>query len=68
MAVEVRERMSVQFAKLGPRDVWVVTVAVPGAPATVWVDTQTRAVLRVRYDISDRNLSFTDERVTPLAG
>ena len=68
MAVEVRERTSVQFAKLGPRDVWVVTVAVPGAPATVWVDTQTHAVLRVRYDISDRNLSFTDERVTPLAG
>jgi len=68
MAVEVRERTSVHFSKLGARDVWVVAVAVPGAPATVWIDTQTRAVLRVRYDISDANLSFTDERVTPLAG
>jgi hypothetical protein len=34
----------------------------------VWIDTATRAVLRVRYDISDRQMSFTDERVTPLAG
>jgi hypothetical protein len=71
MAVEVRERTSVQFAfdnEMPRHRVWVVTVAVPGAPATVWVDTQTRAVLRVRYDISDRNLSFTDERITPLAG
>jgi hypothetical protein len=68
MAVAVRERTSVQFSSLGQRDVWVVTVAVPGAPATVWVDTATHAVLRVRYDISDRKMSFTDERVTPLAG
>ena len=68
MAVAVRERTSVEFSKLGSRDVWVVTVAVPGAPATVWIDTATRAVLRVRYDISDRKMSFTDERVTPLAG
>ena len=68
MTVAVRDRSTVEFSKLGPRDVWVVSVAVPGAPATVWIDTQTRAVLRVRYDISDRKLSFTDERVTPLAG
>jgi len=43
-----------------------VSVAVPGAPATVWVDTHTHDVLRVRYDISARAMSFTDERVTPL--
>ena len=51
---------------LGEREVWVVTVGVPGAPATVWVDTATRAVLRVRYDIAARQMSFTDDRVTPL--
>ena len=31
-------------------------------------DTQTHAVLRVRYDISARGMSFTDERVTSLRG
>jgi hypothetical protein len=66
--VAVRERATVPFAQLGPREVWVVTVAVPGAPATMWVDTHSHAVLRVRYDIQDANLSFTDERVTPLRG
>ena len=68
MPVTVRERATVAFARLGPRDVWVVSVGVPGAPATVWVDTRTHAVLRVRYDIAARSLSFTDERVTPLRG
>jgi hypothetical protein len=29
---------------------------------------RTHAVLRVRYDIAVRALSFTDERVTPLHG
>ncbi len=66
MPVTVRERATVAFHQLGRRDVWVVTVGVPGAPATVWVDTQTHAVLRVRYTIDARALSFTDERVTPL--
>src|SRR6185503_19359107 len=68
MPVAVRERATDAFGPLGTREAWIVTVGVPGAPATVWVDTQTRAVLRVRSDISDANLSFTDERVTPLAG
>ncbi len=68
MPVAVRERATVAFSRLGQREVWVVTVGVPGAPATVWVDTQTHAVLRVRYDISARAMSFTDERVTPLPG
>lgn len=66
MPVEVRERATAAFARLGPREAWVVAVGVPGAPATVWVDTETRAVLRVRYDISARGLSFTDERITRL--
>jgi len=30
------------------------------------VDTRTRAVLRVRYDIAARAMSFTDDRATPL--
>jgi hypothetical protein len=68
MPVAVRERTTVAFSQLGPREVWVVAVGVPGAPATVWVDTQTHVVLRVRYDISARGMSFTDERVTPLHG
>ena len=68
MPVAVRERATVPFARLGARDVWIVSVGVPGAPATVWVDTRTHAVLRVRYDIAARALSFTDERVTPLHG
>jgi hypothetical protein len=66
MQVAVRERATVAFPVHGRRDVWIVTVGVPGAPATVWVDTQTGAVLRIRYDIAARNVSFTDERVTPL--
>lgn len=66
MQVAVRERATVAFTALGSRDVWVVAVSVPGAPATVWVDARTHAVLRVRYDISARAMSFTDERVTPL--
>jgi hypothetical protein len=58
----------VAFPKLGERDAWIVTVGVPGAPATIWVDAKTRAVLRVRYDIAARAMSFTDDRVTPLPG
>lgn len=68
MTVAVRERSSVKLARLGNRDAWIVTVAVPGAPATIWVDAKTRAVLRVRYDIAARGVSFTDERITPLRG
>jgi hypothetical protein len=68
MAVAVRDRATSSFGQLGDRDAWTVTVDVPGAPATVWVDAKTRAVLRVRYDIAARGLSFTDERVTPLRG
>ena len=66
MTVAVTARARVAFAKLGQREVWVVSVSVPDAPATVWVDTKTHAVLRVRYDIAARSMSFTDERVTPL--
>ena len=66
--VAVRERATVAFSRLGERDVWIVSVGVPGAPATVWVDTATHTPLRVRYDISARAMSFTDERVTPLHG
>ncbi|HEU4996330.1 MAG TPA: hypothetical protein VFT29_16045 [Gemmatimonadaceae bacterium] len=66
MPVAVRDRATVMFPHLGQRDAWIITVGVPGAPATIWVDTKTRAVLRVRYDISARAISFTDERVTPL--
>lgn len=64
MTVTVTSRERVAFARLGEREVWVATVTVPDAPATVWVDTKTRAVLRVRYDIRARSMSFTDERVT----
>jgi hypothetical protein len=66
MPVAVRDRATVRFASLGDRDTWIVTVGVPGAPATIWVDAKTRAVLRVRYDIAARGMSFTDERITPL--
>jgi len=68
MPVAVTTATSVTFPALGQREVWVVTVGVPGAPATVWVDRATRAVLRVRYDIAARATSFTDDRVTPLRG
>lgn len=68
MAVAVRDRATLPFGTLGNRDAWIVTVAVPGAPATVWVDATTRVVLRVRYDIAARGLSFTDDRVTRLHG
>ncbi len=68
ISVAVRDRTSSSFGQLGERDAWVVAVDVPGAPATVWVDARTRAVLRVRYDIAARGLSFTDERVTQLRG
>jgi len=68
MQVAVRERANVDFPKLGNRDTWIVTVGVPGAPATVWVDAKTHAVLRVRYDIAARATSFTDDRITPLRG
>lgn len=68
MAVAVTERARVSFPLLGEREAWVVTVAVPGVPATIWVDTATRAVLRTRYDVTARAMSFTDDRVTPLHG
>jgi hypothetical protein len=68
MPIAVRERSTAAFPRLGSREVWVVTVGVPGAPATVWVDTRTHAVLRIRYDLSARAMSFTDERVTPMGG
>jgi hypothetical protein len=66
MTVAVRDRSTFDSPKLGKRDAWVVTVGVPGAPATVWVDSKTHAVLRVRYDIAARGVSFTDDRITPL--
>ena len=66
MPVAVRERATVDFTNLGRREVWVVSVGVPSAPATVWVDARTHHVIRVRYDVSARGMSFTDERITPL--
>lgn len=68
MKVAVRDRSTVDSPTLGKRDAWIVTAEVPGAPATVWVDAKTHAVLRVRYDIAARGLSFTDDRITPLRG
>lgn len=65
MRISVRERATVAFTKLGPRDVWVVNVAVPGAPATMWIDAKTHVPLRVRYDLP--TVRFTDERITPLS-
>ena len=65
MRVTVRERATVAFTKLGSRDVWVVNVAVPGAPATMWIDAKTHVPLRVRYELP--TVSFTDERITPLS-
>jgi hypothetical protein len=64
MRVTVRERSTVAFSKLGQRDVWIVNVAVPGAPATMWIDSKTHVPLRVRYELP--TVSFTDERITPL--
>ena len=66
MPVAVKERATVPFESFGRRDVWVVTVGVPGAPATIWVDSATRAVLRVQYDIATRRMRMTDERETRL--
>lgn len=66
MPVAVRERAHIASPALGDRDAWVVTVGVPGAPATIWVDAKTRVVLRVRYDIAARSMSFTDDRMTAL--
>jgi hypothetical protein len=66
MPVVVREQAVVTFPKLGERRAWIVTVGVPGAPATIWVDAKTHDVLRVRYDIAARGVSFTDDRITPL--
>jgi hypothetical protein len=66
MPVAVRDRATLTLPGLGPRDAWVVSVGVPGAPATIWVDTSTRAVLQVRYEISARGMAFTDQRATPL--
>jgi hypothetical protein len=47
MPVTVRERARVGFPVLGEREVWVVSVGVPRAPATVWVDTATREPLKL---------------------
>ncbi len=67
MAVAVRERSLLEFPALGTRrEAWVVSVDVPGAPATIWVDTRSRAVLRTRYDIRARGISLIDDRITPL--
>ncbi|MEO7967113.1 MAG: hypothetical protein ABIT38_24705 [Gemmatimonadaceae bacterium] len=66
MLVTVQSRRNVSFPIVGARESWVVSVGVPGAPATVWVDVATRAVRRVRYDIAARGVSFSDERRTPL--
>lgn len=66
MAVTVRERARITFPVVGEREAWVVAIGVPGAPATLWVDTASRVVLRVRYDIAASATSFTDERMTPL--
>lgn len=66
MPVAVRERARIGFPMVGEREAWVVAIGVPGAPATLWVDTASRAVLRVRYDIAASATSFTDERITPL--
>lgn len=66
MPVTVLEHRSEPFSKLGKRDVWVVNVGVPGAPATFWIDARSHSILRVRYDIASRKTSFTDERITPL--
>jgi hypothetical protein len=65
MRITVRQRATVAFAKLGPRDVWIVNVAVPGAPATMWIDANAHVPLRVRYELP--TVSFTDERITPLS-
>lgn len=66
MPVAVKERATLPFDAHGLRDVWVVMVGVPGAPATIWVDSATRAVLRVQYDIASRRMRMTDERETRL--
>jgi hypothetical protein len=66
MPVTVRERARTAFPVLGNREVWVVSVGVPGAPATVWVDAASKSVLRVRYDIASAAMSVTDDRVTPI--
>jgi hypothetical protein len=66
MTVAVRDRSTFDSPTLGKRDAWVVTVGVPGAPATVWVDSKTHAVLRVRYDIAARGCQLHRRPVTPL--
>jgi hypothetical protein len=66
--VKVRERASLPFGKLGQRDVWVVDVGIPGAPATMWIDAQAHTLLRVRFDVTARAMVLTDERITPLHG
>ena len=63
MHVAVQDSTRLMFPSEGSRAVWIVSVAVPGAPATVWVDSETRDVLRVRYDIAARSMSFTDDRM-----
>jgi hypothetical protein len=66
--VKVRERASLPLGKLGQRDVWVVDVGIPGAPATMWIDAQAHTLLRVRFDVTARSMVLTDERITPLHG
>jgi hypothetical protein len=50
MQVAVRARATSDFGASGSREAWVVSVGVPGAPATVWVDT--RCVTRSRRGTS----------------
>jgi hypothetical protein len=66
MAVDVRGRERIDGPWGAPRDAWVVSVAVPGAPATIWVDAATHAVLRTQYEITARGMRFVDARRTPL--
>lgn len=65
--VAVRAHTRVHFPVLGTREAWIVTLDLPGVSATIWVDTATRAVLRTRYEVAARGVSFTDDRVTPLS-
>jgi hypothetical protein len=46
--MELAPVKAISVARAGRRDAWIVSVGVPGAPATVWMDAQTRAMLRVR--------------------
>jgi hypothetical protein len=66
MPLRVVERARVTFPELGARDAWIVSLGVPGAPATLWIDAATHVVLKVRYDIAANATSYTDDRLTKL--